>query len=71
VVDPLTKVAVPIGGSFTLAQVRGEMVRQWSDGRATSADGQPQQGAAASVPENSGVIEQHRCVNEMQGERLR
>ena len=71
VVDPLTKITVPIGSSFTLARVRGGMVQQWSDVRENSADIKAPHGTASSKPGGGKVREQHQCVNEIQGERLR
>jgi Alginate lyase/Heparinase II/III-like protein len=71
VVDPLTRVTVPIGRTFTLAQVRGEKVQQWSDVGGTSADRKPRQDASPDAPGHNSAGEPHQCVNEVQGERPR
>jgi hypothetical protein len=64
--DPVTKVSVPVGDSFTFTRIRGSMVQQWSDVRTTSAGMQPQHAPTSSVPRSSRVREQHQCRNEVQ-----
>jgi hypothetical protein len=63
--DPVTKVSVPVGDSFTFARIRGSTVQQWSDVRTTSAGMYSKHAPTSSVP-RSGVREQHQCRNEMQ-----
>jgi hypothetical protein len=67
VVDPVTTLAVPVGGSFTLAQVRGERVHLWADAPAGAGDfkAPPDSGAGPATPRD--VIAHPPCVNELQG----
>jgi hypothetical protein len=64
--DPVTKVSVPVGDSFTFARIRDSIVQQWSDVRTTSAGMHPQHTPTSSVPRSSSVREQHQCTNEVQ-----
>jgi hypothetical protein len=65
VVDPLTTLAVPLGRTFTLAQVRGERVHLWSDGPMALLDTPPPPAPGVTPAGRPHTVDPHLCVNEL------